>query len=299
MGRTTRRGRSGTRGEPVRRRWVSSPVAGRQLAVLAALIGLGSSLPGPAHAATALRVSPPIVELQAPPGGLRRFSARVSNDGPEAVTVSVHSAGVEMDLDGVPGVAPADSEWSCAPWIELERQSLELSAGESEEVRAELRIPRGVRGGRYAVVLFRTEVAGSPRGPVHLRLAASTGSVVMVTISRTDERDGQVSKLGIEPLGDGALGFTAIFENTGNVHVTMRGAVVVRDATGRIVARLPLETGTGTVLPGGARRATALWDKWGRCPDGEYAAEVQASFGGPRPARRKVGFVLSRGAEEP
>lgn len=299
MGRITGPGNLGMGSEAVRRQRVSSPRAARQFAILTALIALGSILPRPSHAVTALRVSPPIIELQAPPGGLRRFSVRVSNDGPEAVTVSVFSAGVDMDLDGVPGVVPADSEWSCAPWIELEKESLELPAGESEEVRAELRVPRGVRGGRYAVVLFRTQVPGSSRGPVHLTLAASTGSVVMVTILRTAEREGHVSKLGLEPYEDGALRFTALFQNQGNTHVKVRGAVVVRDSRERVVARLRLQTGTGTVLPGGARLATAVWDKWGRCPDGEYAAEVQVSFGGHRPARRRVGFLLSRGPEEP
>jgi hypothetical protein len=248
-----------------------------------------------AGATTALRLSPPVVELQLPPGGWRRFSIRVSNDGPDVLPVSVSTAGVTLDSDGSPKLAPADDDWSCAGWIELDKTSLELGPAASDDVSAQVKVPRGVRGGRYAVVLFRTEMQGERRPGLQLRITAATATVVMLRVGRTGLGRGEVTGFGVGLSQEGDPQFTAAFENTGDIHVRLQGSVTVRDQGGRVVARLPLEVGTGTVLPCGRRHVLAVWDRWERCPDGEYVAELYTSFRGARSARRFLRFALSRG----
>ncbi len=259
-------------------------------ALCLALTGLA---PPRAAGQVTLRITPPMVELRVPPGGLHSFPIILMNDGERGHSVQASVRGLGMDEQGGPVVLNDGGEWSCADWLELSESEFQLPAGGRHRITATIRVPRGVRGGRYAVVLFRTEAAKLRRRGSELSVGAITGTVVMETIPRTLRRRARIEKIGVGAAEQGGLEFAVHFANEGNCHVTASGVILLRDTRGRIVGRTHLEVGTGTVLPGMTRVFPALWWKRGGLAQGTYAAEARVSYQGGPVCRRRVVFRIT------
>jgi hypothetical protein len=87
--------------------------------------------------------------------------------------------------------------------------------------------------------------------------------------------------------------FTVVFHNVGPIHVKVKGSIVIMDAaTGRILDRVPLVTGTGTVLPYGWRRFGGAWEKQRKLKPGHYLAEARIRFPGAPMVRRTLNLEL-------
>ena len=70
------------------------------------------------------------------------------------------------------------------------------------------------------------------------------------------------------------------------MHVKARGSILIKDSKGQVVDRVPLEVGTGTVLPDGVREFRGTWSNRRKMKKGDYTGEVSVSCSG-------IGAVLS------
>jgi hypothetical protein len=82
------------------------------------------------------------------------------------------------------------------------------------------------------------------------------------------------------------------FRNTGNVHAQVRPSCVIRNGEGRVVDRVKMDAGTGTVRPGGTRQLSGVWKNKAKMLRGYYTAEVAADYRGRKRAVRSVGFTI-------
>jgi len=262
------------------------------------------TLPNLALSQISITVAPPLVETSIAGGGLRTFKLVVSNLGNKSVDIQGYTCDLKLNPDGTPFVLEAGiSSYSCAKWIELTDDKFTLDPGSKKEIGAKIRVPRGVRGGKYAVILFESlSSASTKRGNVIL--GARLGTIIMVSIPWTLKREAKISQIRVEkaPISPGEgrqrktliqpINFIISFKNTGNVHIEANGSVVIKNDEGRIIDRIPLEVGTGTVLPEGVRDFQGSWSNPRKMVKGKYTAEARISFGGRRQARREKTFSI-------
>jgi hypothetical protein len=129
-----------------------------------------------------------------------------------------------------------------------------------------------------------------------VHLATQTGTILMLTIAHTGRTRASITGLDVRNSDDGAVVFTAAVANTGNIHFSATGEIVVRRDDGRVIARLPFESGTGTILPDGVRNFTARW-RGTAAPPGRYQAEARVRAPGLRAAGAQLPFALPIAAD--
>jgi hypothetical protein len=244
-------------------------------------------------ATVSLGVAPPLVEISVPAGGVDVIDLRVYNQGDSRLKVKASVSSIELSTDGAPvPLETAEGEWSCAKWITLDTEAFELAPGADQEVSATISVPRGVKGGRYAVVLFEAMPAFDSSKLREVALGTRVGSIVMETVPRTLHRDGKIEDMEVSKTDEEGVGFRIGFRNTGNVHVKVRGSIVIKDVEGKIVDRVPLEVGTGTILPDGVRTLVGRWSNPRKMEEGDYTGEARVVCPGVGQVSKVVSFSL-------
>ncbi len=262
--------------------------------VLWAAVALAATLgSGDGHSAVSLGVAPPIIELSVPPGRQQVMDLRVYNQGDSRLDVRAYISAIEVGSDGAPfPLETKQGKWSCADWITLDSRDFRLAPGDRDTVRATIRVPRGASGGRYAVIMFEGTPVLSAGRPWEVALGTRVGTIVMETIPRSLVRRGEIEAIEVfRPEGDSMI-FAVSFRNTGNVHLKARGSVVIQNVDGRIVDRVPLDVGTGTVLPDGLREFKGTWANPRKMVKGSYTGEARVSSSGMATASDVVAFSI-------
>jgi hypothetical protein len=245
------------------------------------------------EAVVSLGVSPQLIELSVPSGRVHEMDLKVYNQGDGRLSINAYVSSIELSLDGTPvPLETKEGERSCAEWITLDKHGFELLPGEEQAVHATIEVPRGSTGGRYAVILFEGIPALSDPEPWDMPLGTRVGSIVMESIPHTLLKDCEIESVEISKSVEEGVEFDVHFRNTGNVHIRARGSVVIKSGQGRIVDRVPLDVGTGTVLPDGVRSFRGTWFNPRRMEKGDYTGEVRMSCPGMGMALSAVDFSL-------
>ena len=242
-------------------------------------------------------VSPPLLELSVPAGGLQLFELTVVNSGDKPVKIRCCAMDMRLEPDGSVTLLKASaSSQSLAQWITLDKNEFGLEPGKMQSIQGKLTVPRGSRGGRYAVIVFETSSPDirEARGRGKILLGARLGTILMLSIPHTLKEKGRIGAIEWEARGDSKphpILFTLSFKNTGNVHLRIRGSIVIKNKEGRIIDRIPLEAGTGTVLPDGIRVLKGNWSNRRKMKEGDYTAEARINFRGGQ-VRAQVPFSI-------
>ncbi|HSX01426.1 MAG TPA: hypothetical protein VLF67_04255 [Candidatus Saccharimonas sp.] len=193
-------------------------------------------------------------------------------------------------LDEEGGVAflgdPADKlsgRYGLAAWMTLEKDALYLPPGASQTVEVVVENKQSLSpGGHYGAVLATAVSDQSPENNSQVGVKQVLSSLVLVS-----KEGGAVPDLGlISQLGDGGWWrlpgqLEQRFENVGNVHVTPRGVVEVKDPLGRLVRRGALNAESGIVLPESFRRyRTPLVSVGAAWMPGEYTITTTYRYDG-------------------
>jgi hypothetical protein len=261
--------------------------------VRAVVFSLIAALPlNAVDAALSISVSPPILDLAQPPGTEKVLMLTVRNSGDMAVLITPMIMDLKLGETGaaVP-VERGTGTRSCADWIAMDTSVFELAPDERVEREVSFNVPRGASGGAYCVLLFEAEPVRGGGRDSHLSIATRTGTIVMETASRRSLRLGELTDPKVSRNGD-AVGLTAYFRNTGDIHVTVRPSCVIKDSNGRIIDRIKMDVGTGTVLPEGLRRISGTWDNRRKMIPARYVAEISVDYRGPRRAKTSVDFTI-------
>jgi hypothetical protein len=206
------------------------------------------------------RVEPVKLEITAAPGETATRTIRVTNHGnvPLDATVSISDYLVRPDSSFVFS-APGHESYSCASWITLPRAAAPLLPGEGREYPITIRIPSGAEpGGHYACVLF-TATQGAPTGS-GVGISVGIGTLALVTVtSGPIRRSGEISDFSVpNALLSRNVDARVLFQNTGNVHVSVLQEVVFTDVFGRVVGRVSNKE-PATILPGTQRYMSERW----------------------------------------
>lgn len=267
-------------------------IDGRYVICAILILGIGF-ISGDCFGDVSLGVYPPIVDLSIPAGEDHAIDLTVYNQGDRAMSITAYVSALKVSVDGDP--IPLDTrkgKWSCADWITLDKQAFDLAPGEEESVRATLRVPEGTSGGRYAAILFEGSPAPGAQGATDVALGARVGTIVIESIPHTLTREGEIESMEAYRTAPDSVWFAVRFRNIGNIHLKTRGSVVIKDDSGRVIDRVPLEVGTGTVLPDGVREFTGTWHNRRRMLKGDYTGEARVDSEGMQRASAAVAFSV-------
>jgi hypothetical protein len=264
----------------------------RRVIVTAILITIASA--GGIRAGISVSVSPPLLEISVPPGGKKVYTLTVKNMGDGRVSVRPQIMDLTLSVTGsAMPVEKGTSKWSCADWASMNTSEFALEPGEGQQRDLTFQVPRGTNGGRYCVVIFETKPVEAKAGEPHISISTRTGTIIMETVSRTVPRSGEVSDLRVRHATGDTMAIAAYFQNTSNIHVKIKPSCIIKSAEGKIIDRVKLDAGTGTVLPDGKRQMTGHWANKRKMLPGKYVAEVVVDFRGLKRAVQTVEFGLN------
>ncbi len=211
--------------------------------------------------------------------------------GPEddPITVKVSPTGLTVDPIGHPTPIESEEELKAAASLfRIEPDQFTLAPGASQEIGVQVILPEGLQGGIYKMFIF--EITGlhiETTGPTPQRVRLT--SPVMLVIPGPFERTGEIVGLQVHQEGPGEVILIEMdFKNTGNVHFSPGGTIMIADSEGREVTQVPIAP--HTAFPGCVRRLEARWKPEGLA-DGNYSINVAIQIPGGYPVT--AGRVIS------
>lgn len=200
----------------------------------------------------------------------------------------------ELILDDVESSTP-----SCADWIEVKPDVVEIRPRARQVVRIMLSIPKGESGGKYANVIFTaTPVAeGESTTPSASEWSGESGTVVFLKVGKEFETVGELTPITVDD-GGPSVGtvFGTVFKNTGTIHAKPRASMALKRRVmpesipgieyvgpGSLVDVNSLDLGeeANVVLPGGIRAFDVALS--GQLEPGDYVVEFLVHYGGKSP----------------
>lgn len=261
----------------------------RPLALAGAILLAGTA----AHAAPiALRVAPAILELDLQRGQTHHFAVTVANEAHHPLLVEVHAADLELTPHGLPLIAPAGSRpQSCASWLSPDQHRFTLQPDDTRDINVTIAVPPAARGGAYGILALRVTPAGPlPREPLSLSVVGNTGTILMLTIRGPTRARASIPDARATPEAD-AVALSALVRNDGNIHLRCAANAVIFGPDNRVHGRIPLDAGSGLVLPAGTRQLAAHWTPRS-LPPGEYRAQITVTAPPAPSVRHTIAFSV-------
>ncbi|MCX6682224.1 MAG: hypothetical protein NTY71_04485 [Methanoregula sp.] len=190
----------------------------------------------------------------AAPGDVITYPVTVSSDAgdsPIDVYVDVMGFGQSLDMAYTP-LSPAQdiSPYSARPFIHLNKASVRLSPGTSEDITATITIPKDAGGGgRYAMLYVHT---GSDASTNVQSYSIAYAIPVMITITGHPEQEkGTIAEISAVTFQQGGpVYIQTMLQNTGNHHYyNTVNTVRVLDQSGKAVTDVTLPPTLFAIIP--------------------------------------------------
>lgn len=257
--------------------------------------------------ALAFSVSPVLFDRTVDPGTSEQGTVQVVNDtsGKQTYYASVQNFAPQGE-EGQQTFLPESDTSGLVTWLTLDRTSVTLSPGESQEFRWALNVPKNAEpGGHYAALFFST-VPPREQGGSGVGVGAKTGVLFLVNVNGNVREAAFVESFTVvsdeNPVLAVPMGvinrLPALFElrvrNDGSVHFAPRGTIVITNMFGNTLAEVGANPLGSRVLPNSTRRIRSSWgpavptgagfiDKlkaeWAGFAIGRYTATLRGAYG--------------------
>ncbi|MCI0511903.1 hypothetical protein L0128_01660 [candidate division KSB1 bacterium] len=245
----------------------------RGLAWWGVFLGLGIAEISGVNAAFHFSVSPPMLEIKLPPAAKKDFVLNVVNSGAQALNLRATIMDLKLSPAGEAQAEPAQSRpWSCAAWITLAETELHLEPQQHRNFKFTLTTPGGCQGGRTAIIMF--EVINPVTRRDELQFVGRMGCLILLELAGARTITGEIVDFQSQKTAPG-VAFEITVKNTGNIQLKASGNILILNAENRIVDRLPIKVGTGTILPEEPRIFQAVWNPRRKLQAGKYSVRVQ------------------------
>jgi len=240
-------------------------------------------------------VDPGDLDLSYPAGATAAKSLVIENRSDQAIRVEGRALPLAFDEEGeLVSDETGASAASCAQWIELKPNVVEIKPRSRQVVRMMISIPKGESGGKYANVVFTATPVSTDKGQAW---SGESGAVVFLRVGKEFSTLGALSPIMMED-GGPSVGtvFGTVFENTGTIHVKPRASMTIKKRVmpesvpgieyvgpGSLVEVNSLDLGEeeNVVLPGGKRLFNVALS--GGLEPGDYVVEFLVNYGGKSP----------------
>lgn len=255
---------------------------------------LHTATPVLAEQQVSIVVSPPSFTLEGKPGDTLQQTVQVTNSGTSDVTLqALVNDFIVLDNQGTPVrvTTAASGRYLASPWFTLERTSLTLKPGATEQVIVIISVPKdALPGGHYAGVFFLDNPNHTPSKTASYT-AAQVGSLFKITIAGNIKYDATITNFSVDNhlYEFGPVNFAASIENQSDTQISPKASIAVYDMIGRKLADLPLDQ--VNIFPFVSRNLNTTWNTvWGL---GRYTATLTAAYGpGGSIASRTIEFWI-------
>lgn len=239
---------------------------------------LASALLLPFHAATAITVSPVVMDVDVVRGSNKQDKITVRNDTDRVQTYALRVQNfVAEGEEGGQAYLDEEQPSGLASWVIVDTPTVTLQPGESADFPFVINIPRDAEpGGHYATIFFTSSPGGIEQTGVGI--AAKTGVLLLVNVPgdiREEARVETFSMYGGAWISRLPAHFELRIRNLGNTHFRPRGTLVIRNVLGSVVARVPANPKKSAVLPNSVRKIYAVWANTLDIPSGGFWTEVK------------------------
>jgi len=186
---------------------------------------------------------PAKLEITGEPGSVHDFEINLHNHGREEQHMWVYFNDYYIRPDNrFVFASPGHYSYSCSRWLQmLEGPDMTVPAGTIGKKRFRAVIPKNAEpGGHYGVIFFeRLPLPGKPPVTATPRL----GAIIMITVPGQIVREGRIKSVSVKSsffwptrkfpfLPRSNLDVRVVFENVGNVHLTIRGKLIFKPSFG-------------------------------------------------------------------
>jgi hypothetical protein len=240
-------------------------------------------------------VDPGDLDLSYPAGATAAKSLVIENRSDQAIRVEGRALPLAFDEEGeLVSDETGASVSSCAQWIELRPNAIEIKPRSRQVVRMMISIPKGESGGKYANVVFTATPVSAETGQAW---SGESGTVVFLKVGKEFSTLGKLTPITMED-GGPSVGtvFGTVLENTGTIHVKPRASMTIKKRVmpesvpgieyvgpGSLVEVNSIDLGEeeNVVLPGGKRLFNVALS--GGLEPGDYVVEFLVNYGGKSP----------------
>lgn len=186
------------------------------------------------------------------------------------------------------------------PLVKIEPTNVVIPAESSAEFTIQIVAPEeyvdGAPAGRVGALQFTASpVSEDAQGSLLFRSSFRVVTFLLLQFTEYQHREAQLRETHIQQHGRGRLRFSALLENTGNVHLSPWGQIFIHDpVTEQTVAELDLSE--GILLPGCQRTYSADWE-YPQELSGTYEAAFHFTYEGEQETElvKKTIFEMSQG----
>lgn len=259
------------------------------LSVLLMCFAQGLRAQESAASASALAVSPAILEQVLEPGKPAAFTLQVSNitNFPLPVKAMVRNFVVQS-----PDLEKTERErLDASQWFTIQEPDFILQPKQTRTVKGILQPPADAEpGGHYATIYFQPLIPQQALSPATAYMNSQVGVlaflIVKGDITRTVEYANNLHAPNL--VQGGPVNFTFSLRNTGSVHAMPTGKLSLYDSQGRLAHQLALPI--NVILPDGTKEYTLAWENAPAI--GMYRAELEVTYSSDAPPLPKQSVTV-------
>lgn len=221
----------------------------------------------PPQKATALTLSPPLLEFVVEPGGDLISEIKIFNDSKETISLYASSANfTSRDESGNPFFLFEEQE-GLASWIEIMPGPIVLLPGERQRIPFSIKVPQEAdAGGHYAGIFFGSAPPdfGEEEGG-NVSVVSKLGVLLLLRVSGDITQESTIQDFQISNNQNFftklPITFSYRLRNAGNIHIRPQGIIEINNAIGIFEGKILANPVEGAVLPSSIRRFESMWQK--------------------------------------
>ena len=249
--------------------------------LLISIVGLVVILFCDSASAFLFNIEPARVELAIKAGKGKNSVITIDNtNSKDPLHVKAYVQDIAYLPDGSNDFLPVGSTpWSCGEWITISPKELDIPAGGFGKVKINVKVPKGTKGGRYAIVFFETGPALQPgQQGVGFGINVRAGAPILVTVPKTGAYQAKLMDLDVKKdLKSQSYNAEIVFSNQSNVLVRPIGKLKILNAKNRRIKVQEMNKGLVGVLPMTSRKFSVKLED---LPAGEYTLQTVIDYGG-------------------
>jgi hypothetical protein len=219
-------------------------------------------LPSSVHTASALTISPVRIEVQGDPGQTLRGELEILNE--QAEVKQFYSSFENFEPSGETGSPHfVGAQDGLATWMQTE-QFIEIQPNEKKIVPYTITIPQNAEPGGYFSAIFWGGQDPSTLEAGEVSIGGKLGVLILLRVNGDIEEGAGISEFTTDVkarlFSSLPIGFSYRFTNTGGDRVVPLGDIVITNTFGKTSATISANEKEGNVLPGSARRFSAVWE---------------------------------------
>jgi len=169
-------------------------------------------------------ISPPKYEFTVKSEESKTFTINIQNTTDSTLHVKIYSSDWSIDKEGKALYFQSKTiKNSCSEWIYVNPQEFNISPKTSEDVRFTMNVPKEVFGDYWSMLFFESTPVNFS-GNDMIVLAGRLGCTIYSTIAGTTTKNGDLIGLDFDKKN---YRVKAVFENTGNIHLRIKGFVQI------------------------------------------------------------------------